>query len=143
MAGGVSGGFSRLLDALLAEKLCLSPLAKSSEPPFLSATTVVLSGLSLVTSLPSLLDLDLNTSLIFDPGETLPDELEGSSELLTDSDESFFLTAKVLAARGARLDGTGGARVGAGSVRERRFSLLAKLVSLCAVAVIWGEVEVR
>ena len=140
MAGGVSGGFSRLLDALLAEKLCLSPLAKSSEPPFLSATTVVLSGPPLVTSLPSLLDLDLNTSLIFDPGETLPDELEVSSELLTDSDESFFLTAKVLAARGARLDGTG---VGAGSVRERRFSLLAKLVSLCAVAVIWGEVEVR
>ena len=123
MAGGVSGGFSKLFDALRADMLFLSPLARSAGPPFLSSN-VALSGLPLgVNPLPSFFAFDLNTSLNFDPGETLRDELEGSSEFPTDSVESFFLAANVVDARGARLDGTGAAREGAGRVRERRFSL--------------------
>ena len=144
MAGGVPGGLSKLFDARRADMLFLSPLARSTCPPFVSSN-VVLSGLPFgVIPLPSFLDFDLKTSLSFDPGETLRDELEGSSELPTDNDESFFLAANVADARGARLEGTGAAREGAGRVRERRFSLLKGLSSgRDVVAVIWGDDEVR
>ena len=129
MAGGVPGGLSKLVDALLADMLFLSPLDKSAGPSFFPSN-VARSGLALgVTSLPSFFDLARKTSLNLDPGETLREELEGSSELSTDSEDSFFLAANVVEARGARLEGTGGARVGAGRVRERRFSLLEGLVS--------------
>ena len=130
IAGGVSGGLSKLFDALRADMLFLSPLAKSEGPPFLSSN-VALSGLPLgVIPMPSFLAFDLKTSLIFEPGETLRDELERSSELPTDREESFFLATKVAAGRGARLEGTGAAREGAGKVRERRFSLLKGLSSV-------------